>query len=373
MHPAAGRGAFWAAWSLWALTIGASAIAMGYVAGRPLPAGSGQGSAANNVIGVAFILTFATVGALLAWKRSSNPIGWLLSATAICYTAGGFGLFLQHFRATLTAAQWSGWIWLVGPALTVFVLLLFPTGSLPSRRWRIVAWTAAAGIACWITGNAFAPMILTSGPPEVPNPIGLSGPAGRAVGLLAGLGAGVVVLSRWPAVGSLAVRYRRSGFVQREQLKWLLYAAALIVIGLLANLVVGLPGQRPASREQPGQRDDQLRRRRRARRDRDRGLQVPAVRHRHRHQQDAGLRLPRVLHHRRLRRDRGRHRVLRAASGQPESAAVDRRDRGRRRRVPPGQGARAAACQLAGVRQAGDALRGADGAVRADDRHHRRP
>ena len=238
-HPAAGRGAFWAAWSLWALTIGASAVAMGYVAGRPLPTGSGQGSAANNVIGVVFILTFATVGALLAWKRSSNPIGWLLSATAICYTAGGFGLFLQHFRATLTAAQWSGWIWLVGPALTVFVLLLFPTGSLPSRRWRIVAWTAAVGIACWITGNAFAPMILTSGPPEVPNPIGLSGPAGRAVGLLAGLGAGLVVLSAVASVVSLAVRYRRSGFVQREQLKWLLYAAALIVIGLLANLVVG--------------------------------------------------------------------------------------------------------------------------------------
>ncbi len=237
--PVASRGAFWAAWSLWVLTIGASAIAMGFGAGHPLPAGSGQGGAANNVIGIAFILTFATVGALLAWKRSSNPIGWLLSVTAICYTAGGFGLFLQHFRATLTAAEWSGWIWLVGPAFTVFVLLLFPTGSLPSRRWRIVGWTAAAGIVCWITGNAFAPMILTSGPPEVPNPIGLSGPAGKAVGLLAGLGAIVVVLSAVAAVGSLAVRYRRSGFVQREQLKWLLYAAAMIVIGLLANFVVG--------------------------------------------------------------------------------------------------------------------------------------
>ena len=84
---AAGRGAFWGAWSLWGLTIGASAVAMGYAAGRPLPAGGGQGSGANNVIGVAFILTFATVGALLAWKRSSNPIGWLLSATALCYAA----------------------------------------------------------------------------------------------------------------------------------------------------------------------------------------------------------------------------------------------------------------------------------------------
>jgi hypothetical protein len=69
-----------------------------------------------------------------------------------------FGLFLQYFKPTLTFARWSGWTWLLGPALTVFVLLLFPTGSLPFRRWRIVVWAALAGIACWIVGNAFAPM-----------------------------------------------------------------------------------------------------------------------------------------------------------------------------------------------------------------------
>ena len=150
----------------------------------------------------------------------------------------GFALFLQYFKPTLTFAQWSGWTWLVGPALTVFVLLLFPAGSLPSRRWRIVAWAAVTGIGCWIAGNAFAPMILTSGPPEVTNPIGVAGPAGRFFSVLAGLGAGVIALSGVAAVVSLVVRYRRSGFVQREQLKWLLYATALIVVGLLANLVV---------------------------------------------------------------------------------------------------------------------------------------
>jgi signal transduction histidine kinase len=239
LDPAAGRGTFWRAWSLWAVTIGSSAVAMSFSAGRPLPAGSGQGSGVNNVIGVAFILTFATVGALLAWKRSSNPIGWLLSATALCYAAGGFGLFLQYFKPTLTFAQWSGWTWLLGPALTVFVLLLFPNGSLPSRRWRIVAWMAAAGIACWIVGNALAPMLLTSGPPEVPNPIGVGGLAGRLFGLLAGVGAGVIALSGVAAVASLVARYRQSGFVQREQLKWLLYATALIIIGLLGNVLVG--------------------------------------------------------------------------------------------------------------------------------------
>jgi signal transduction histidine kinase len=237
-EPAAGRGAFWRAWSLWALTIGSTAVEMSFSAGRPLPDGAGQGSGANNVIWVAFIVTFATVGALLAWKRSSNPVGWLLSATALCYAAGGFGLFLQYFRPTLTFAQWSGWTWLLGPALTVFVLLLFPNGALPSRRWRIVAWVAVAGIACWIVGNAFAPTLLTSGPPPVLNPIGVGGLTGRLFTLLARLGAGVIALAGVAAVASLAFRYRRSGFVQREQLKWLLYATALIIIGLLGNVLV---------------------------------------------------------------------------------------------------------------------------------------
>jgi len=233
------RMTFLAAWSLWVLTIGAGVVAPVVGAGHRLPASSGHGGGASNAVWGAFIVTFATVGALLAWKRGSNPIGWLLSATPMCYTAGGFGLFLQRFHATRAFAEWSGWIWLVGPALTVFVLLLFPTGSLPSRRWRVGAWTAAAGLACWIAGNAFAPMIISSGPPQVPNPIGIDGMPGRAFGLLAGVGAGLVALSGVTAIASLVVRYRRSAVVQREQLKWLIYAAALILIGLLANFAVG--------------------------------------------------------------------------------------------------------------------------------------
>ncbi len=234
---AAHRGAFWAAWSLWALTIGTIAV-IGFSGARPLPSGEGQGSGVNNAIGIAFILTFATVGALLAWKRASNPIGWLLSAIALCYTAGIFSLFLQDFRSTLALGLWSGWTWMIAPALTVFVVLLFPTGSLPSRRWRIVAWAALTGIACWITGNSFAPMLASSGPPELPNPIGIDGTAGKLFTLLAGVGVALIAVSGAAAIASLVVRYRRSGFVQREQLKWLLYAAALIIFGILGNVAV---------------------------------------------------------------------------------------------------------------------------------------
>ena len=80
------------------------------------------------MVAIVFIGGFATVGALLVWKRPGNPIGWLLSATGLSYAAAGFGIFLSHFPAAQPFVNWSGWLWLFGIGLTVFVLLLFPTG-----------------------------------------------------------------------------------------------------------------------------------------------------------------------------------------------------------------------------------------------------
>ena len=78
--------AFWRAWSIWAVSVAATATALGYTAVHPLPAklaASFGVTGLNDVVGVAFIAAFATVGAVLAWKRPGNPIGWLLSATAL--------------------------------------------------------------------------------------------------------------------------------------------------------------------------------------------------------------------------------------------------------------------------------------------------
>ena len=134
-----------------------------YNALYPLPAklASQAGSGLDGAVAVVFIAAFATVGALLAWKRPGNPIGWLLSATGLAYAVGAFGVLLSHFPRTLTLANWLGWIWLLGIGLCVFVVLLFPTGHLPSRRWRPVAWAAGAGLAGWVVGAAFAPTIFT--------------------------------------------------------------------------------------------------------------------------------------------------------------------------------------------------------------------
>jgi MFS family permease len=227
--------AFWRAWSIWTVSVAATVAALGYNALHPLPAklASQAGSASTGVVAVVLIAAFATVGALLAWKRPENPIGWLLSATGLTYAVGAVSELLLQFPRTLTLANWLGWIWLLGIGLCVFVVLLFPSGHLPSRRWRPVAWAAAAGLAGWVLGNAFAPTIITASPPS-PNPIGAAGPAGDVFKLMALGGAGLLAGTGLAGLLSLVFRYRHARPVERAQLKWLVYAGTLVVAALLA-------------------------------------------------------------------------------------------------------------------------------------------
>jgi len=231
--------AFWRAWSIWAVTVAATATMLAYTAVHPLPAKlAGQGPNGLNVsLVIVFIGAFATVGALLAWKRPGNPIGWLLSASGLAYAAAGFGAFLAHFPRMLPLADWLGFLYFLGIGLCVFVLLLFPTGHLPSRRWRPVAWVAGAGLAGWVLGCAFAPTLITADQP-VPNPVGVTGAPGKLFTVMAGGGAGLIAATGLAAVASLAFRYRRAGTAERAQLKWLVYAGAVIAVAALASVLV---------------------------------------------------------------------------------------------------------------------------------------
>jgi uncharacterized membrane protein YidH (DUF202 family) len=226
------RAAFWRAWSVWAVTMAITATAISYDALHPLPGQGGNGL--GMVAGPAFIVAFATVGALLAWKRPRNPIGWLLSGSGLAYALGGFSQLLIHFPRTRTLGNWLGWTWLFGLGLCVFVVLLFPAGSLPSRRWQPVAWAAGAGLSGWVLSNAFAPMIISADTPT-PNPVGVTGAPGKILTGLAGASAALLAAAALAALLSLVFRYRRAQAAERAQLRWLVYAGALIVVAFLAE------------------------------------------------------------------------------------------------------------------------------------------
>ena len=228
--------AFWRAWSVWAVSVAVTATTVGYTVIHPLPAklASQFGSGLDGSLAFVFVADFATVGALLAWKRPGNPVGWLMSATGLAYAVGVSSVLLAHFPRALTLAVWLGWIFLLGIGLCVFVVLLFPTGHLPSRRWRPVAWAAGAGLAGWALGSTFAPTILSYSP-AMRNPAGVTGLAGDIFKVM-GLGGELLIpATGLAAVLSLAFRYRRARTAERAQLKWLVYAGALVVVAALAG------------------------------------------------------------------------------------------------------------------------------------------
>jgi MFS family permease len=228
--------AFWRAWSVWAVSVAVTAATVGYTVLHPLSAkvASQFGSGLDGSLALVFVVDFATVGALLAWKRPGNPIGWLLSATGLAYAVGVSSVLLAHFPRTLTLAIWLGWVFLLGIGLCGFVVLLFPTGQLPSRRWRPVAWAAGAGLAGWVLGSTFAPTSLSYSP-SIRNPAGVTGPAGNIFKIM-GLGGELLIpATGLAAVLSLAFRYRRASTAERAQLKWLVYAGALVVAAALAG------------------------------------------------------------------------------------------------------------------------------------------
>src|SRR5215831_8420233 len=231
------RAAFWCALSIWVLTVAMAATVLIYNHVHPLPPvlNAGTGNAVAGTIAGTFIGGFATVGALLIWKRPANPIGWLLSASGLSYAFATTGLLLLQFPQTRAWGNWLGWLFFTGFGFAVFVLLLFPTGSLPSRRWRPVAWVTGFAVVAWALGNIFAPVSFAGGSRS---PIGVAGPAGHVFNLLARAGLLMVAASGLAAIVSLVFRYRRARTVEREQLKWLVYVGALIVAAALATVPI---------------------------------------------------------------------------------------------------------------------------------------
>jgi hypothetical protein len=234
------------AWALWVLApLGLAATAWFdrqlRQAGRPELV---QLTGGDGIILVLAAVSAASSGAILASRRSHHPVGWLLLAfglvvQALTNAAEGYaryGLLVQP--GTLPAATYLATLasvtFIPGLGCIGFILLLTPTGSLPSPRWRRWAWIAAAlpaaFVVAWLLGMpAVDPESVLHG---VRNPFAISvleGPLRVVAGVTAPLTALTLVVAGWSLVG----RFRRARGTERQQLRWLSFAAALAPLAVL--------------------------------------------------------------------------------------------------------------------------------------------
>jgi signal transduction histidine kinase len=229
------------AWSLWAL----------FVAGAGVLIWIGTLEPSRDVLsGTAQLVAFfgmVTVGALVASRRPENPLGWLFCLLALgLISIGLLSLWgdvaligrLHPARGGVVAEWFGQWVWF--PIMTLqlsFPILLFPTGHLPSPRWRPVAWCAVASMVVGSISFALYPWRLDRTYHRLANPYGIPALRGvLGVGTIAGIA--FLALLSLASFSSLVLRYRRATHVEREQLKWLFYPAGLFVVFAVAGNLV---------------------------------------------------------------------------------------------------------------------------------------
>ncbi len=203
----------------------------------------------TNVFDTVVNIAVPVLGIVIASRRRENPIGWLfLLAGLTLGTAGlarAYGLHaLVADPGSLPAGRAIGWLsnwtWPIPICLLAFLLLLFPTGRLPSRRWRPVGWLAGAVLVLW-TVTAFVFAVSNWSDP-------FGGPRTEEVGsflrftsftfMTAVLALPVAMVG---AFVSVVVRFRHAEGEERLQLKWFATAAAILVVTFIPTFFLNSP------------------------------------------------------------------------------------------------------------------------------------
>ena len=195
---------------------------------------------------------FAVVGALLVAKRPGNPIGWFLSASSLVVGVAALETYAAYVMTTRGRPDWlavvgawaNSWYWFMFIALAIVYLpLYFPDGRLPSRRWRPVAVIVGIGALVLIVLGMLADTLRGQDVDyRIENPIGIEGLVPVEELPVFGVLSVPLVVGCVAAVAAVVVRFRRSGGVERQQMKWFLYAAAPILTLPLTDALPGIFG-----------------------------------------------------------------------------------------------------------------------------------
>ena len=241
------RTAAWLAWSLWAVTVTLTALSLVLLVlnlrypNAPIP---------NFWLQNALVVIDVTVGAIVASRRPENPIGWLLCLSGVAASTSNFTSLYAIYAllaqpGSLPAGEASAWIagWtlpiMIG--LQISYLLLFPTGRLPSRRWRWLAWLTGAFVVVGVVLSAFSSGAYFGVLGPIRNPLGIEGFTIVYKAVLYTLAPVLHVAIAF----AVFVRLRRAVGVERQQIKWFAYAVAILAIAVtpyVITVAIDAPG-----------------------------------------------------------------------------------------------------------------------------------
>jgi hypothetical protein len=192
-------------------------------------------------------VSYPALGLLLASRRPEHPIGWLFCAAGLvvgleqfCAEYANYALLAQpgSLPGGQAAAWVSAWVWVPFTAFCAFLVLLFPDGRLPSRRWLPFAWLVGIATVASATVAALRPGPVCEVCP-IDNPLGieaLEGVSALDFALMETLFIGVLGLL---AMASVFLRFRRASSVERQQIKWFAYAASVVVLAAICRSSLG--------------------------------------------------------------------------------------------------------------------------------------
>jgi hypothetical protein len=227
------------AWLLFLSTFGclAGGLVVTLFVTRPLTSDVLVDGAFNGAIW----LLFATLGLVLTLRRPDNPIGWLYAAAGLVWTLYiPWDPWVDQLQRTgrplppvaRLAALAGDSLWAVGICLAITLpLLLLPNGRLRSRRWRVVAVAAVVGTTVELVGWVLSPVPLTQTIEPVAKPFPLPGVAGTVADTAHWVGWAVLFACIPVAAVCVVLRFRSSGGVERQQLRWVAAGATLAAAG----------------------------------------------------------------------------------------------------------------------------------------------
>jgi hypothetical protein len=242
------RATTWLALGLWLLAVALVAVIIVMkLAGWH---GSGNTSSSGLVALLLSFIAFGTMGALVAARVPRNALGWIfLSIAILAGTSGASENYAYHALVVqpgslpggLAVAWLYSWGWFPTLILIVLVPLLYPTGHVLSRRWRPVLW-GLIGLVCVVALSFMLYPGPLDGDKKLPdNPVGVSfmGGARHSTEVVAG----ICFFLFLGAVGlSVILRFRRSRGDERQQMKWMTFAVAFLVLSQLLPGILGLNG-----------------------------------------------------------------------------------------------------------------------------------